>query len=475
MMMMEESISDNNKQQQEIGQDNNINNNNNRDHNNEDENETIATDIEDISTLLAKIEDANAGSRPPRKYSEQDNSNPEWFKHKKHFFIFSFSGKPIYSRYGDEVALNTFMATLSAMTSFVESQNDVLRSLVAGKHQFVFLQKNPLCLVCICNTGEPQMMIQQQLEYIHAMVISVLTQTNIKAVFDAKYDLRDLLGGTDKLIDNIIHKVNLDFPILLNSVQCIRLNYNTRNSITNILQNRKSDSIIFSLLLVDNKLVSMVKQKKTQTLKPQDIHIILNYISSSTIKDSESFMPICLPNFNDAGFLHLYICFIYPQVCLLLFSNQVDSFYQLSECKDLIVKDIESENLVDELTKSANTHEYSTSQTEVPNLLHFIYKNRISNYSTHPIFTSPYTSKPEKKRLFRLYQHIYNRANNSLNKPHKYYYYTSQTETIFVLINSSHEIYATFSPLELKKSVFESLNILLQWIKENENVLFLST
>jgi len=467
--MMEESTSDNTINKQEIEQDINNNNNNN------DENETITTDIEDISTLLAKIEDSS-GSRPPRKYSEQDNSDPEWFKHKKHFFIFSFSGKPIYSRYGDEVALNTFMATLSAMTSFVESQNDVLRHLVAGKHQFVFLQKNPLCLVCICNTSEPNMMIKQQLEYIHAMVISVLTQTNIKAVFDAKYDLRDLLGGTDKLIDNLIHKVNLDFPILLNSVQCLRLNYNIRNSITNILQNRKSDSIIFSLLLVDNKLVSMVKQKKTQTLKPQDIHIIMNYISSSTIvKDSESFMPICLPNFNDAGFLHLYICFIYPQVCLLLFSNQVDSFYQLSECKDLIIKDIENENLADELNRAANTHEYSTSQTDVPNLLHFIYKNRISNYSTHPIFSPPYTSKPEKKRLFRLYQHIYHRANNSLTKPHKYYYYTSQTETIFVLINSSHEIYATFSPLESKKSVVESLNLLLQWIKENENQLFLST
>ncbi|KAM9958279.1 hypothetical protein ACTFIW_001141 [Dictyostelium discoideum] len=458
---------------------NNNNNNNNSEIDNSTDNLEQPTveggDIEDLSNyILSKIDESSTVTgRPARKYSEQDTSTPEWFDHKKHFFILSFSGKPIYSRYGDEVALNTFMASLSAMSSFVESSNDELRYITAGKYQFVFIQKNPLNLVCIANTGEPYQMIKQQLEYIHALIISVLTQSNIKAVFEAKYDLRDLLGGTDKYLDNFIHQTNSDFSILLNSVNCLRLNNNIRNSITNILSNRKCDSLLFSYLISGNKLISTVKHKKTPSLKSQDIHIVMNYVlSTSSFRESESWIPICLPNYNDSGFLHLYICYLYSDVCLLLFSNQAESFYQMNEIKTLVSKDMEQESLVDELNRAVALHDYTTAFTEVPNLLHFLYKNRSSNYSTYPVFSPPYSiHKKEKKRLFRLYQHIINHVNNSSNKPHKYYYHTSATETIIVAISNHHELYATFSPLETKKNVFESFTFLLQWITKDNSII----
>ncbi|KYQ89427.1 DUF254 family protein [Tieghemostelium lacteum] len=441
-----------------------------------------ASYIEDISQLLSNIENGGVlggvNNRPVRKHANQDTTSPEWFKHKKHFFIFSQSGKPIYSRYGDEVALNTFMASLSAMSSFVESQNDTLRYLVAGDFQFVFLHRPPLVLVCITKTKEPNSIIATQLEYAHSLIVSVLTQTTIKMCIEAKYDLRDLLGGTDKFIDSIIHTVDSDLSILLNSVQCLKLNSNLRNSLTNILSNHKSDQILFSILLSGNKLISLVKQKKSFQLKPQDVHVLMNSVSStSSFKESESWIPICLPNFNDASYLHLYICYIYPDrdICILLFSAQADAFYQLSETKKAILKDIEeTEGLADELKKAVQNHDYSINQTEVPHLLHFIYKCRPTQFSTYPIYSPPYSSKPEKKRLFRLYQHIVNRVNSSPQKFHKYFYHTSQHETVIVAIVGHHELYATFSPLEKKSTVFESFTLLLQWIKDNEQNLFLN-
>eukprot|EP01132_Coremiostelium_polycephalum_P000832 gene832-1039_t len=315
--------------------------------------------IEDISALISKIDDTTAGmagggvgTRPPRKCSNEDTSTPSWFQHKKHFFIFSYSGKPIYSRYGDELALNTFMASMSAMSSFIESQNDVLSYLTAGSHKFVFLQKDPLVLVCISRKGEPYSVIKQQLEYIHGLVISVLTQTSIKAIFDAKYDLRDLLGGTDRFIDNIIHKSNRDPSILLNSVHCLRLPNNIRNIITNSLQNHRNDT------------------------------------------------------------------------------------------------DLQSENIQEELIKAVNNQDYTVSQTDIPNLLHFLYKSRSSGYATYPVLTPPYSINKQEQK--------------------------SQTETLIVAVQNNHELYATFSPLELKKNVLESFAQLLQWIKEYENVLFIN-
>lgn len=79
---------------------------------------------------------------------------PSWRYHKRHAFILTNAGKPIYSRYGDEMKLTTLMGVLTGMNSFVESQEligsnpallkllnakpDALQMIVAGPVKIVF-------------------------------------------------------------------------------------------------------------------------------------------------------------------------------------------------------------------------------------------------------------------------------------------------------------------------------------------------
>ena len=44
----------------------------------------------------------------------QDNME-EFYQIRKHFLIFTEAGKPVYSRYGDEMTLAPFFATMSAV------------------------------------------------------------------------------------------------------------------------------------------------------------------------------------------------------------------------------------------------------------------------------------------------------------------------------------------------------------------------
>ena len=65
----------------------------------------------------------------------------------------------------------------------------------------------------------------------------------------------------------------------------------------------------------------------------------MNFVNGSTaFRASESWTPVCLPKFNDSGFLHSYVCFIAPDVCLLLISTKQDVFYEFSNCKNLIMQ-----------------------------------------------------------------------------------------------------------------------------------------
>ncbi|XP_039011866.1 vacuolar fusion protein MON1 homolog [Hibiscus syriacus] len=69
-----------------------------------------------------------------KRHVDEDDGSIAWRKRKKHFFILSNSGKPIYSRYGDEHKLVGFSDTLQAIISFAENGGDLIKLIKAGKH-----------------------------------------------------------------------------------------------------------------------------------------------------------------------------------------------------------------------------------------------------------------------------------------------------------------------------------------------------
>lgn len=60
------------------------------------------------------IEDEPFGRKrvTTKKHTLEDDTHETWRRRKKHFFIFSAAGKPVFSRYGDENALAGFMVRL---------------------------------------------------------------------------------------------------------------------------------------------------------------------------------------------------------------------------------------------------------------------------------------------------------------------------------------------------------------------------
>ena len=61
------------------------------------------------------------GSGWMEKYRDEDSDNPRWRRHKKHFFIVSSAGKPIFSRYGDEEKLNPIFGVMGMLCRVLES------------------------------------------------------------------------------------------------------------------------------------------------------------------------------------------------------------------------------------------------------------------------------------------------------------------------------------------------------------------
>ena len=69
-------------------------------------------------------------SRP----KEEDVSSEAWRSHRKHVFVLSEAGKPIYTRYGTEEALSSTVGVMVALVSFVEAEKNIIRSIHAGQN-----------------------------------------------------------------------------------------------------------------------------------------------------------------------------------------------------------------------------------------------------------------------------------------------------------------------------------------------------
>lgn len=73
-------------------------------------------------------------------HRDEDVTADSWRQHRKHVFVLSEAGKPIYSRYGSEEALSSTMGVMMALVSFVQSGENIIRSVYSGDLSVFTLQ-----------------------------------------------------------------------------------------------------------------------------------------------------------------------------------------------------------------------------------------------------------------------------------------------------------------------------------------------
>ncbi|KAK9175861.1 hypothetical protein WN944_027871 [Citrus x changshan-huyou] len=446
---------------------------------------------------------------PGKRHVDEDDASISWRKRKKHFFILSHSGKPIYSRYGDEHKLAGFSATLQAIISFVENGKDRIKLVRAGKHQVVFLIKGPIYLVCISCTEEPYESLRGQLELLYGQMILILTKS-INRCFEKnpKFDMTPLLGGTDVVFSSLIHSFNWNPATFLHAYTCLPLAYATRQAAGAVLQDVADSGVLFALLMCKCKVVSLVGAQKA-SLHPDDMLLLSNFVmSSESFRTSESFSPICLPRYNPTAFLYAYVHYFDADTYLMLLTTSSDAFYHLKDCRIRIEQVLLRSNVlsevqrsmleggmrvedlpVDPLPRSSMPHRLSQQRilTQSPEIFsesivgiggptglwHFIYRSIYLDQYVSSDFSPPISSPQQQKRLYRAYQKLYCSMHDKGIGPHKTQFRRDENYVLLCWVTQDFELYAAFDPLADKAVAIKTCNRVCQWVKDVENEIFL--
>ncbi|KAI9014853.1 vacuolar fusion protein MON1 [Gaertneriomyces semiglobifer] len=396
--------------------------------------------------------------------SSFEPASARWVQHAKHFFILSSAGKPIYTRYGDESKLSSFMGLIQAMISFFAADQETVRltqcsCLDAGGHKFVFLLKGAIYLLAVSSTGESELQLRQQLEYLYSQIVFMITAAQLTRIFETRvnYDIRNLLGGTESFIDHLCGAFQRIPGYFLDAIACLRMPSRLRQRIGNIMSLNPPKALVYGMLMAKEKLITLIRPRH-HTLHPVDMHLLTNMISSSSgFRSAENWTPICLPHFNDRAFLQAYVCYLSSDLCLALCSSDRDAFFDMSQYKQSIVAALEESSCVEAINDAIRADPFSIVEVGLPMVRHFLCRSSLTLQYTEPALHPPYTRQADWKRLIRAYQFASEKLRRKENG---------------AKTTGTYEIYAAFGPLTTKAAAIDGLHGLQKWIRRHEESLF---
>jgi hypothetical protein len=237
-----------------------------------------------------------------------------WEHRNKHIFILSSSGKPIFSRYGDEQDMATTFGLLQAIISVVEDQGDSLRCIKAGSRRIVFFVRHSLYFVCVTSTDEPEVVLSKQLEFMYNQILLILTDQVHRILADnSAKDLRDLLGADTTRIMHAACKTEITPPsIAFHAVKAFMLDPAIRKELVTRLRScvDKSGAALGLMLHGESLVAYSINQETPLPLDVGDVLLLSHFVgnSSSLRSQDQNWVPICLPGFNSRAILQAYIC-----------------------------------------------------------------------------------------------------------------------------------------------------------------------
>jgi len=286
----------------------------------------------------------------------------QWRSKLKHFLILSSAGKPVWSRHGNDQLITSSIGVIQTIISFYQDVADNLRGFTAGGARFVILSKGSLNFVAISRIGESDQQLRVQLEALYMQILSTLTLPALERMFKtrASTDLRRPLQGTEKLLSALADGFTRGSPsTLLQALECLKLRKSHRNVINNTLLRVKPNDLLYGLIVAGGRLVSVVRPRK-HSLHPGDLQLIFNMLfeaGSVRAGGGENWIPLCLPGFNNTGYVYMYVSFLNldnpmeevvdrpssssgegEEVAILLISTNRESFYELRQMRDDLVQ-----------------------------------------------------------------------------------------------------------------------------------------
>lgn len=428
-----------------------------------------------------------------------DNRLRIWKSKLKHYMILSSAGKPIYSRHGDLGLINASMGVVQTIISFYESSKNPLYGFTAGNARFIVLTEGPLYLVAISKLGESDAQLRSQLEALYMQILSTLTLPTLKNIFVNRpsTDLQKPLEGTDPLLSSLADSFTKGSPsALLGALECLKLRKAQRNVITNTFLKPRTESLLYGLIVAGGKLVSVIRPRR-HSLHPSDLRLIFNMLfECDNIRSGggENWIPLCLPAFNNRGYLYMYVSFFggdapdeqattppaelpsrspEEEIAIILISPDKEGFFELKEMRDNVAQQLAKNGSLAIIQAAVRAGRPKIADIAPDSQVsHYLYKSRANVQFSMSSLEPNFTDLISRRRLMTLYHELH----ASMHTKHsqlKVQHHVSEDASALGWITPVFEFYCVAGPSVTRGTVTQGANKIIQWGKREEERLFI--
>jgi hypothetical protein len=172
-----------------------------------------------------------------------------------------------------------------------------------------------------------------------------------------------------------------------------------------------------------------------------------------------------MPKFNSKGFLHAYIHFFQPEVCVVLISADKDAFFEMREMAASVIAGLKSSNLILHITTAVSRYTPTDIIPGTP-IRHFLYKSR-----QNVQFTMPDWAKINRRRIMTLY-HKLHAAVHTKHAHLKVCFCSRKQEEALAWVLPAFELYVVAAPGAKREAVMKGAQRVVQWVRAEEERLF---
>jgi hypothetical protein len=449
------------------------------------------------------------GRAEEEEAQDQDSGDEQklaaWRSKLKHYMILSSAGKPVWSRHGDLSLINSSIGVIQTIISFFEGAKNPLHAFSAGDTRFLVTTQGPLYLVAISKLGESDAQLRAQLEALYMQILSTLTLPTLRNIFVHRpsTDLRKPLQGTESLLSSLADTFTRGSPsALLGSLECLRLRKSQRASINSAFLRLRTDKLLYGLIVAGGKLVSVIRPRR-HSLHPSDLQLIFNMLFQSDgirAGGGENWIPLCLPAFNNQGYLYMYVSFFdgvdggqaaaapgrstatdqngdSDDIAMILISADRESFFDLKQMRDSVAQQLAKNGSLGVIRDAARL-----GRPRIPDVVpgskisHFLYKSRpnvqFCMSSLRPADSPAFADAVERRRLMSVY-HSLHASVHAKNAHLKVLHCVADECTSLAWVTPIFEFYCVAGPNMSRTAMTQGANKIIQWVKKEEERLFI--
>lgn len=167
-------------------------------------------------------------------------------------------------------------------------------------------------------------LLNSQLEYLYSQLLSILTQDRVESLEENPSHCNTAMSNTETLFEQMIEYTSKSLVSVLDSYPVLPLE--ARAKLMNICDDNRGEALL-CIVMTQYTIVGISKADYIN-MSPSDIILLQTLVfSSDSLRQTESWVPVCLPGISSEGYIQIYCNFTAENIGVMLITENTDLKY----------------------------------------------------------------------------------------------------------------------------------------------------